>query len=208
MEMKKSSIYRLMTVKYESQVCTTRQQMLMRIALRNPLYSIMNSNRLFELLNRAANLLHLSYIEICQLAILLESCKFSFSFTCEEFLVFLSYIVKANFTTKIGVYEQKLAKTFKSFHLKYLNFINLNPSLKASSTYDVIKKFKELAEGPVVSKQTADELENNLEIIMITGYKRKHSSFGEGDEYAISEQLKKVKNEFFMGEELEDLDCE
>eukprot|EP00358_Blepharisma_japonicum_P001710 CAMPEP_0202949422 /NCGR_PEP_ID=MMETSP1395-20130829/15858_1 /ASSEMBLY_ACC=CAM_ASM_000871 /TAXON_ID=5961 /ORGANISM="Blepharisma japonicum, Strain Stock R1072" /LENGTH=43 /DNA_ID= /DNA_START= /DNA_END= /DNA_ORIENTATION= len=43
---------------------------------------------------------------------------------------------------------------------------------------------------------------------MITGYKRKHSSFCAGDEYAISEQLKKVKNEFFMGEELEDLDCE
>ncbi|CAG9330793.1 unnamed protein product [Blepharisma stoltei] len=207
MEIKKPSLYRLYSVKYENQITARRQQMLMRIALRNSLYSIASNEHLFEVLNRVANVLHLEDIELCELAILLESCKISCSFTCEEIVIFTAYIVKANFTTKIGLYERKLARAYKGFHLKYSNFVNLNPSFKSFSTFEVVKKFKELTEGAVVPKRKADELEENLEVIMITGYKRKEPSFNEKDEYAVSEHLKKMKFEFFEGEELEDLIC-
>lgn len=202
---KRYCLYELLSIKYQSQVTAKRQQMLSRIAIRNAVYSFMENEYLFSLLNQAANFFHLTEIEICVLGILLESFKFTSNTSFEGTIIFLAYIAKANFTGKILTYEQKLFKIFPNFHIEYANFLNLNFSNQEYKTSEIVKKYKELTTGVIVPKKEADDLEKNLELIMITGYKRKCLPVDERDELKIGEHFEKEKADFFAGEEFEDL---
>ncbi|CAG9313261.1 unnamed protein product [Blepharisma stoltei] len=192
-------------MKYQNQVTAKRQQLISRIALANPFYSFMNELHLFTLLNDVSNFFHLTEIEICLLAILLKRFKRVYSLTHEEILYIIAYITKANFYSRMNAYEEELKIRFPNFLLKYSNFINANFINQGLSTAEISRKYKELSEEIVVSQRKIDELNDNLNAIMVTGYKRKPKSFNEKDELEVGAHLKKIKFEFF-GEILDDLD--
>ncbi|CAG9313260.1 unnamed protein product [Blepharisma stoltei] len=202
---KKIGVYRLLSMKYQNQVTAKRQQLISRIALANPFYSFMSDSHLFTLLNEVSNFFHLTDIEICFLAILLNRFKSFYSFTHEEILYIIAYIAKANFSSRMKTYEEELKIRFPNFLLKYSNFINANFINQGLSTAEISRKYKELSEEIVVSQRKIDELNDNLNAIMVTGYKRKPKSFNEKDELEVGAHLKKIKFEFF-GENFDDLD--
>ncbi|CAG9310842.1 unnamed protein product [Blepharisma stoltei] len=199
-------IYRLLSVKYEKQITVTRQQLISRISVMNPLYSLMSNFHLFELLSAASNFFHLTCIEICEMAILLQRFKNFFSFTNEEIIYIIAYITKANFNAKIEIYEEKLVKRFPDFLIKYGNFLNANFAAQNISTTDIFNMYKELMEGIVTPQREIDELNENLNSIMRTGYKRKASKLDMKDEIAVNLHLKKIKKDFFGEENLDDLE--